>query len=196
METLIFRSICTSTVGYDCHIGYGILLRHFYYDLGERMMMKKQLIMPLLAFVSMGLAGCASQPGQPGITNEQGGTVVGGILGGVLGSQIGSGAGKTAATIGGTLLGGFLGNRVGASMDQTARNKAEIAAQNSLNSGESQDWQGGNANGHFTPGGSYYNESGERCRTYSSTVTIDGKLHKAYGRACKDPQTGRWEIVR
>lgn len=159
-------------------------------------MMKKGFIVSIFTLFSVGLTGCASGPGQPGITNEQGGTVVGGILGGVLGSQVGGGAGKTAATIGGTLLGGYLGSRVGASMDQTARNRAELAAQHSLNSGQAQDWQGGNASGHFSPGGSYYNKSGRRCRHYTSSVVIDGKLHKAYGKACRNPQTGRWEIVK
>ena len=52
------------------------------------------------------------------VTNQQGGSVIGGAAGGILGSQVGKGSGKTAATIGGAILGVIAGSKVGESMDR------------------------------------------------------------------------------
>lgn len=61
------------------------------------------------------LFGC----GEDGLTNEQGGTLLGAAIGGAAASNVGDGKGQTAAIIGGTLVGATVGQKVGKSVDAT-----------------------------------------------------------------------------
>ena len=45
-----------------------------------------------------------------------------------------------------------------------------------------------------TPTKQYTASSGQYCREYTTTVIINGKPEKAYGKACRKPD-GAWEVV-
>ncbi len=45
------------------------------------------------------------------------------------------------------------------------------------------------------PTRTYQTASGENCREFESTVTIDGREEKATGRSCRQPD-GTWKIVQ
>ena len=139
---------------------------------------------------TVGLVGCATQPGDPGISQAQGGALLGGVLGGVLGSSISDQ--NPAATIGGTLLGAYIGHRVGRSMDETARLKADRASYRAFDTGQRQNWAYKEASGSVYPGQTYY-QNGRECRRFTSHATIDGHRQVLHGVACK--RDGRWYIV-
>jgi surface antigen len=139
------------------------------------------------------LTGCTAT-GQPnGITNEQGGTVIGAVAGGLVGSTIGGGTGTVIAVIGGTLLGGFIGNRVGHYMDQQSQIAANQAAQNAMDSGSAQNWHSSTAHGRVVPHKAYH-KNGHMCRPFTTSVTMnDGKMHTIHGTACKNSK-GQWVV--
>lgn len=126
------------------------------------------------------------------------GTVAGGVLGGVLGSGIGQGKGKTAGIIAGVLIGGLMGGEIGKSMDETDRALAERTAQNTLENtptGTSSTWSNPD-NGHrgtVTPTRTYRTADNQDCRTYETTVFIDGREETATGVACRQPD-GTWKV--
>jgi len=140
------------------------------------------------------LAGCA--------TGDSVGTktVVGGATGAAAGGLIGAAAGGGAAgIIGGVLLGGLLGGAIGNALDQRDREYYNDTAQNTLESGRTGStgsWQNpdsGNA-GTMTPTRTYQSSSGQPCREFTTTVTVDGKTEEAYGTACRQAD-GSWQIV-
>jgi len=47
--------------------------------------------------------------------------------------------------------------------------------------------------GTVTPVKIYQAASGNYCREYETSVTIDGKQEKAFGKACRQPD-GSWQI--
>jgi len=154
--------------------------------------MNRTLSILLLAGV-IGLAGCA-QPGQPGISKQTGGAAVGGVLGGVLGSQVGKGHGTTAAIIGGTLLGAYLGGQVGKTMDQVDQMNMQQAIINTPQ-GSQATWTNQQSGSTYTvtPVNSYQS-GGNYCREFNTTVNVGGKIQKAYGTACRQPD-GSWKVV-
>lgn len=78
---------------------------------------KKFLLTTVIA--SSILFGCDGD----GLSNEQGGALIGAAIGGIAGSKVGDGSGQTAATIAGTVAGAAVGSKLGASVDQTDSNK-------------------------------------------------------------------------
>ncbi|MEE2770094.1 MAG: glycine zipper 2TM domain-containing protein [Pseudomonadota bacterium] len=78
---------------------------------------KKSILTVVVA--SSVLFGCDGN----GLSNEQGGAVIGATLGGIAGSKVGDGSGQTAATIAGTVGGAYVGSKLGASVDETEKNK-------------------------------------------------------------------------
>ena len=68
--------------------------------------------------VAVGLSACNAHTG--GMSNQTGGTIVGGITGAVVGNQFGKGSGKSAATALGAVIGAVTGSSVGRSMDRPA----------------------------------------------------------------------------
>lgn len=153
--------------------------------------MKKILMALLLSALSVSLIACeGTQP-----TKQQTGTVVGGVLGGVLGSTVGGGKGKTAATIGGALIGGLLGSAVGKNMDESDEIRAaQTLERNRVNQPAS--WVNPDTGNRVTvtPTRTYQSASGQTCREYDTTVTIDGRREKAHGTACREAD-GSWRIV-
>ncbi len=147
----------------------------------------------LAAMIS--LSACVTDQGQ----KQTLGTLIGAGLGGLAGSQIGSGSGQLAAVGAGVLLGGLLGSEVGKSLDKADQaflaNNARSALE-STPSGMSSNWvnpDSGNS-GSLTPTNTYATSSGQPCREYHSTVTIEGQTEDVYGTACREPD-GSWRFV-
>ncbi len=141
--------------------------------------------------LTLSLAGCQTPPDK-----QQTGTVVGGVLGGVLGAQVGKGSGRTAAIIVGTLAGAVIGGSVGASMDQTDQLKAQQALENNRTNQVS-NWHNPDTGRDVTvqPTRTYTSgTTGQTCREYTTTVTVDGKKQQAHGTACRESD-GSWKIV-
>ncbi len=128
------------------------------------------------------------------------GTLLGAGVGALAGSQIGSGKGQMAAIAIGTLAGAWAGSEVGKSLDKADRMYAQKTSQNALEYnrvGQTSAWinpDSGNS-GTTTPVRTYQLASGKNCREFETTVKIDGREEKAYGKACQNAD-GTWNIVR
>lgn len=143
----------------------------------------------------LGLAACQEGQGM----KQTGGTLLGAGLGALLGSQVGGGKGQLAAVAIGALAGAYLGSEVGKSLDNADRLAMRSTSQDALERnqvGQSSTWSNpdsGNS-GTVTPTRTYQTASGDPCREYQQTVTIDGKTEQAFGRACRQAD-GSWKIV-
>jgi len=151
----------------------------------------------IAVFALFFLASCADMQNRP---KETFGTVIGAGLGALAGSQIGSGKGQMAAIAIGTLAGAWAGNNVGKSLDRADKLYAQKTSQNALEYnkiGETGTWRNPDSgrSGTTTPTRTYQTASGQSCREFQTTVTIDGKQQKAYGTACREPD-GTWKITR
>ncbi len=130
---------------------------------------------------------------------EGGGTLIGAGLGALAGSQIGGGKGKLAAVAIGALLGAFTGNEIGKSLDKADRIALEGAGEQArtVPIGKTIDWsnpKSGNS-GTVTPiREGRHTGSGNYCREFKQTVTIDGRTKEAFGVACRQPD-GSWKIM-
>lgn len=127
------------------------------------------------------------------------GGATGAALGGLLGAQFGSGTGQLAGTAIGVLVGGLMGSEVGRTMDEVDRMRANEAVVDARSApiGEEITWnnpESGNY-GAITPVRDGYSESGNYCREFYQTISIDGKTEDAYGVACRQPD-GKWRIVQ
>jgi surface antigen len=128
------------------------------------------------------------------------GAVGGAALGGLLGSQFGgSTEWKMAATGLGVLLGAVVGSEIGRSLDETDRMRMQQASQQAYTApvGQTINWnnpQTGNS-GSFTPVRDGYTNTGQYCRQFRTTVTVDGRLEEATGTACRQSD-GTWQIVQ
>ena len=142
------------------------------------------------------LAACAER----GIGQKEGaGTLVGAGLGALAGSQIGKGKGQLAAVAIGTLLGAFAGNEIGKSLDKADQAELARAGEEARTApiGKTIDWSNPNSgnSGSVTPvREGRHVESGNYCREFKQTVTIDGRTEEAYGVACRQPD-GSWKIT-
>lgn len=143
------------------------------------------------------LAGCQNAQDNP---KQTVGTVLGAGVGGLLGSKVGSGKGQLAGVAIGALAGAFLGSEIGKSLDNADRAAASKTAQSTLENnriGQTASWRNpdsGNS-GTYTPISTYRNASGQDCREYETTITVDGKTERATGRACRE-SNGTWRIVQ
>jgi surface antigen len=132
------------------------------------------------------------------MSKENVGTAVGAVLGGLLGSQIGHGGGRVVGGVAGVLIGGFLGREIGKSMSERDREKASEAQSRAVDApvGRSISWsnpESGNS-GSITPTRDGRDSSGNKCREFRNTVTIDGKQEVATGTACQQ-NDGSWRVV-
>jgi surface antigen len=159
-------------------------------------MIRKSMITFLGA--SLLLAACQNQGSNWG-TGETVGTLGGAAAGGLIGNQIGHGTGKVAATLAGVLIGGFAGNMAGGAIDDADKQRA-IQAQNRAATapvGQQITWnnpQNGNS-GTITPVKDGYSQSGQYCREFQQSITINGQQQNGYGTACQQPD-GSWKIVQ
>ncbi|MBB4284444.1 RT0821/Lpp0805 family surface protein [Roseospira goensis] len=142
------------------------------------------------------LSACQQAQNNP---KQTAGAVGGAALGGLLGSQFGgSTEWKMAATGLGVLLGAVVGSEIGRSLDETDRMRMRQASQQAYTApvGQTIRWnnpQSGNS-GTFTPVNDGYTNTGQYCRQFRTTVTIDGRLEEATGTACRQPD-GTWQMV-
>lgn len=141
----------------------------------------------------------STQPGQFGVNNTTGGTLLGAGLGGLLGNQFGHGAGKGVMTAAGVIAGGLLGNSIGKSLDATDQQAMSRTTQTALETAPPNQplpWQN-QQNGHYgtvVPGQYYQTADGQYCREFEQTITIGGQAQQGYGKACRQ-QDGSWKIV-
>ncbi|WP_298728730.1 RT0821/Lpp0805 family surface protein [uncultured Ferrovibrio sp.] len=145
---------------------------------------------------ALGLAGCEGSNAQ--LNKETVGTVLGGIGGAVLGAQFGKGTGQLVGVAAGALAGAWLGNQIGSSLDKADRAAMERASQQATTApiGQTISWRNpdsGNS-GTVTPTREGTAATGEYCREFQQTVTVNNKTEQAYGTACRQPD-GSWKIV-
>jgi surface antigen len=155
-------------------------------------------VIALVAVTSL-LAACDQANGGPQMNKQTVGALGGAAVGGILGSNVGKGKGNTAAIIGGTLLGAYLGSEIGSSLDNADRMMHSQTSQRAFETaqpGQSLPWNSShsNASGMITPAGYYQTASGQYCREFSQTITVDGRTERGHGRACREPD-GSWRIV-
>jgi surface antigen len=141
------------------------------------------------------LSGCANDYGP----KQTGGAVLGGVGGAVAGAQFGKGTGNIAMTALGTLLGAYAGSEVGKSLDKSDRMYAQQAETKAHTApvGSSINWNNPD-NGHsgtYTPTRDGTDQAGNYCREYQTSVNISGKVEKAFGTACRQPD-GSWKVVQ
>ncbi len=156
---------------------------------------RKLATLAAIAITSLGLIACAENQGP----KERGGTVIGAIAGGLLGSTIGKGSGKVIAVGIGAVLGGLVGSEIGKSLDRADQAYMSRTTQQSLESqrtGQASTWRNpdNRHSGTVTPTRTYRRESGEHCREFQQTVTIDGRTERAHGTACRQSD-GSWKIM-
>ena len=141
----------------------------------------------------------STQPGQFGVNNTTGGTLLGAGLGGLLGSQFGGGSGKALMTVGGVLAGGLIGHSIGTQLDRNDQIAMSRTTQTALETGQPQQplpWRNADSghSGVVTPGPYYQASGGQYCREFQQTITVGGETQQGYGRACRQPD-GTWKIV-
>ena len=151
-----------------------------------------------VAMTASALVGCTDQYGNPIVSPNATGTLLGGAAGGFLGSQFGEGSGKTVAAIGGALLGAWAGNAIANGMTAQDRGYYNSAAQQAASApvGQTVTWYNptSGAQGTITPTRTGTASDGSACREYQQTVTIGGRTERAYGTACQQAD-GSWRIV-
>jgi len=86
-------------------------------------------MLPLVA--ALGLAGCASNTGEPGGEEQQSKTATGAIIGGIVGGIIAHNTGdrSTGKTAVGVVTGAVVGGAIGNAMDEKERKIREIASE-------------------------------------------------------------------
>ena len=127
------------------------------------------------------------------------GTLVGAALGGLVGSQIGHGTGRKVAIGAGVLAGGYLGNRIGNKLSCQDQEYHYDTTQSTLEykpTGGTAAWVNpdSGASGSVTPTRTFISQSGQPCRNFTQTITVDGQREDIQATACRQ-QDGSWQIV-
>ena len=127
------------------------------------------------------------------------GTLLGAALGGLVGSQIGGGTGRKVAIGAGVLAGGYMGNRIGRRMSCADQEYHYDTTQSSLEykpTGSTAAWRNpdSRASGAVTPTRTYIGSTGNPCRDFTQTVTVDGQREDIQATACRNGD-GTWQIV-
>jgi surface antigen len=121
------------------------------------------------------------------------GAALGGAAGGLLASELAQGDDRTVAIVGGTLLGILVGGAIGDSMDRVDHGCLGQVLEHSPPR-ETVRWNNPDRRTAYevTPTDTYREEDGRYCREYQTTIAIDGKLERAHGTACRQPD-GSWQ---
>jgi surface antigen len=143
------------------------------------------------------LAGCQNMQDNP---KQTVGTILGAGTGALIGSKIGGGKGQMAAIAVGTLAGAMIGSEIGKSLDNADRAVSQRTAQTSLETtraGQTTSWRNPDSghSGTYTPTSTYRSPTGQDCREFEQTITVDGRTEQAKGHACRQPN-GSWQIVQ
>ena len=130
--------------------------------------------------------------------HETTGGLTGAVLGGLIGAQFGRGDGNLLATGTGVLIGALIGSEIGRSMDEVDRIRANQAIRTAHRAelGETIRWNNPRTGNHGTVTAlrDGTSSSGQYCREYRQTITIDGRRAVGIGIACRQPD-GTWRIV-
>ncbi|MEE2999921.1 MAG: RT0821/Lpp0805 family surface protein [Pseudomonadota bacterium] len=146
--------------------------------------MKKSLVFAMVFF----LTACS---GNSRMTNGQLiGSVGGGIIGTYVGSQIGAGSGNLLFIVAGATLGSLVGYSYGDSLipsDRAKFKEATKVAMDNIADGEVYSWVNPDSGvaGTITPVRSYHVEQDQICRDFKATISVDKRIGKTNGRACK-----------
>lgn len=157
--------------------------------------MKFTRTVAVLLVASFTLAACAQDQGQ----KQTVGTLLGAGAGALLGSQLGGGKGQLLAVAVGALGGALLGSELGRSLDDNDKMRAAKTQQVALESnrsGQASNWVNPDSghSGRVVPQQAYTRASGETCRNYEHTVTIEGRSEVITGTACRQPD-GTWRAI-
>lgn len=142
-----------------------------------------------VSVLALSLGACAERP------KTTAGAAIGAAGGGLLAAALGGGAAGIAA---GVLLGGLAGGAAGNALDNADREYAARAQQQAMETtktGQTVNWvnpDSGNQ-GTYTPQAAYQDSSGQYCREFQQTITVDGKTENAFGVACRQAD-GTWKI--
>jgi surface antigen len=129
-------------------------------------------------------------------TKTQIGAAGGAAAGGLIAAATGTGAAGIAA---GVILGGLAGGALGNMLDQRDQELQQQAYQQAMESqktGQSSSWVNPDSGhtGSIEPTRTYQNSSGQYCRDFQQTVTVDGRTETATGTACRQAD-GTWQVV-
>ena len=168
------------------------------------MRMKLASLVSAIAMVAATLAmvGVGASPARAACSRGWGtgsvvGTIGGAVIGGLIGSRIGGGVGRKVAIGVGVVAGGVLGNQIGRSLDCADRDRAINTHQAALEkqpSGTTSGWRNPDTgySGTSTPTGKvWYNDRGEPCRNYRTTISDNNRTETANGTACR--HNGVWQ---
>lgn len=162
----------------------------------ERFRRNRSIPLAVSGAMVLSLAGCGTSSDEV-FSKENVGTVIGGIVGAAIGSQIGGGTGRVIAGVAGGLIGALVGREIGKSLSRSDRAAAERAQQQAHAApvGQTVSWSNPETGhgGTVTPVAEVRNTSGQRCRDYRGTITVDGKSEQASGFACQQAD-GTWKF--
>ena len=130
------------------------------------------------------------------------GAVGGGAVSGLACSTLGKGNGKTAITAACALAGGLAGLFAGQAYSQSKANQSQMLAAQAQRQamqmpGAPIPWmnQQNGQEGVVQMSKQYVdNQTGAYCREFQHAVKVNGRIQKAYGTACQQPD-GSWKIV-
>ena len=136
------------------------------------------------------LPGCLTE-----LSKTDSGTAIGAVVGGAVASQIGDGN-KTTKILVGVALGGLIGRTIGKYMDDSDRKKVAQSLDETP-SGETSAWKNQKTGNSYelTPGKNYQSAEGNECREFEQEAIVNGKREKVNGTACKEPESGQWEMT-
>jgi len=138
----------------------------------------------IVVSLTVPLAGCLT----PSKGHESSGSIVGGFIGQ-----------QTGAT-GAGLLGGFFGKTLVQNWGKR-RNYAMEAFQKTCETrkkGETVSWSNpyNLENGSYTPWKTVMRPDGVYCREISETVTTNNRVYSNFVQACRNDETGKWEVTK
>ena len=131
------------------------------------------------------------------------GGVTGAVAGAVLGSKVGKGVGKSIGQTVGVALGGTLGSMWGQDIAKGMTDVDKIfherTTADTLEYGEPGEkvlWSNPNSgnSGAVEAGETFKNNTGEDCRTFETTVQVEGEYRTAEGTACRTAD-GAWQVM-
>lgn len=163
--------------------------------------MVRKILAALTIIATLSLTACENRgPNDNLFSKENIGSAVGAIGGAWLGSNVGKGKGQIVAIAAGTLLGAGLGKELGASLDRADLAYYNQVSQNSLENtptNQTSSWVNPDTgtSGAITPTRTFQGASGQYCREYQQTITIDGQTENGYGTACRQSD-GSWKITQ
>ena len=150
----------------------------------------------LIATSTVGLSGCTRPDGS--VSRQTVGSVVGAVGGAVLGAKIGLAGSPALGASVGTFVGTTVGREIGRGMDQADIERMYEAQQEAYTApiGETIYWENPETENHgsFTTTRQGETISGQYCREFVQSVTIDDEEEQAYGTACQQPD-GTWQII-